>query len=245
MMPVNQLVAIIRRTPPRNAVSLLRELPDDRLNAAIEMMGAADLVRILPAAGPDFRETVVQVLSDERLVSLFRAPAAEQPVDLLWVLPRQRLSTVVDGLPDAIVEDLLARLPGDKPAALLAVMAPPRGRHMQARKYEHDVAGALARANLDVAAMESGIVLVRGLERRIVVAARYGDDGRIAVRDVEAEAYRMRANAALAVCDHQPAGEIVRYCEEARQSGRRLDAVAWADHQDDGLLMRTLVSLFR
>lgn len=248
MMPVNQLVAIIRSMPPRNAVGLLRGLPGDRMCAVIQAIGPDDIVRTLQAAEPDLCGQFIDMLSDEQLTALFRVSPPDVSVEFLWMLPPQRLRTVVDGLPDVTMEQLIARAPELRIAVLLEAMTPRRGHHVMAQKYEHEVASALARANLDVAVpagAPSGIVLVQGLERRIVVAARYGDDGRLAVRDAETQAYRMRAHAALAVSDHQPAEEIVRYCQQSRQAGRRLDAVSWIDHQDDGSLMRHLVSLFR
>lgn len=191
---------------------------------------------------------LIDALSVEQLIKLFRTDSTDQAVGLLLMLSHDRLSAVVDGLPDEDVVVLLTRLPVDQQIALLEVMDPRRAYAALSRRYEHGVADALARANVDVTIPEgtpSGVVLVQGLGWRIVVAARYGDDGRIAVRDAEEGAYRLRANGALSVTDHQPAEDVVRYCRESRHDDRPVDAVTWIDTRYDGSLTRTLVSLFQ
>ena len=42
----------------------------------------------------------------------------------------------------------------------------------------------------------------------------------------------------------RPADDVLRYCREARQQGRPIEAVAWFDDRHDGHLKRALVSLF-
>jgi hypothetical protein len=223
-------------------------MPTDRLCAVIAAMSLADIARLLSVAPPEFRGTLLDALSIEQLIEMLRTVPVDQSVELLLILSRQRLSAVVDSLPDGVVATLLERLPEDPQDALLEVMDPRRRYAVLARKYEHDVTHALARANFHITIPDgapSGIVHVQALDWGIVVAIRYGDDGRIAVRDAETGAYRLRASAALSVTSRQPADDVVRYCRESRAQGRPIDAVAWADTRDDGSLTRTLVSLLR
>jgi hypothetical protein len=246
--PVTQLIAMIRSTPPQGAVGLLKAMPADRLGVVIAAMGSADIARLLPVAPPDFGGTLLDALSVEQLIKLLRTDSTDRAVGLLLMLPYERLSAVVEGLPDDEVVVLLTRLPVDGQTALLAAMDPRRGYAALSRRYEQDVADALARANLDVTVppgAPSGVVLVQGLGWHIVVAAHYGDDGRIALRDAEEGAYRLRANGALSVTDHQPAEDVVRYCRESQREGRLVDAATWIDARYDGSLTRTLVSLFQ
>jgi hypothetical protein len=246
MVPVRQLVAIVRSTPPRGAAGLLVALPADRLRLVISELSPADIARLLPAAPAHFREMVIDLLSAEQLSGLLRTNSTGEAVGLLVTLSHERLSVLVDGLPDQVVALLLESLPAERQVALLEVMDPHRGRAVLSGKYEHEVAGALARANFCVTVPDgapSGILLVQGLGWRIVVAVRYDDDGRTGVRDAEEGAFRLRANGALSVTDRQPASEVVQYCQESRRQGRPVDAVAWIDSRYDGSLKRTLVAL--
>lgn len=125
-----------------------------------------------------------------------------------------------------------------EPASKLAALS---------RRYENDVAAALARANTEVtfpAGAPAGIVVVQGLSWRILVAARYGDDGTSAVKEAEDGAARMRTNGSLAIVNRTPADEAIRHCRQALAEGRAVAVTRWADTRDDGSLKRSLVSLF-
>jgi len=105
----------------------------------------------------------------------------------------------------------------------------------------------VARANLDVrpaVGEASGIVVAQGLGWLFAVAAGFGDDGTITVGEAEAAAYRLGANAALAVTDQRPADAVLAYCREAQAQGRAVAATMWTGRQHDGPLKRTVVSLF-
>jgi MgtE intracellular N domain len=248
MMPVIQLITLIRNTPPRGAAGLLAAMPADRLPVVVAEMRTADIARVLPATRTDLRDTLIAALSADQLTELVRTIAADQAVNLLPVLPSDRLASLVDSLPDPFVSDLLTRMPTTGQSALLAAMPPRRAREVLARTYERNVAAALTRGNANVTVAQDpprGILLVQNLGWRIVVAARYGDDGRVAIRDAEETAYRLRAHGALAVTDHQPGDDVARYCRESQRQGRPIGAVAWTAAQDDNAVKRTLVGLFQ
>jgi Mg/Co/Ni transporter MgtE len=248
MMPVTQLIAMMRRTPPQSAVGLLTAMPADRLPVVIAAMAPPDVARLLPATGPDLRDALIDALSASRLAEVMQAVPTDQAVAVLRALPPDRLRAVVDGLPDESVSVLLATLPKDRQAALVDGMDPHRVYAVLSRTYEHNVAQALRRSNADVTVPDDapgGILLVQTLGRRVAVAARYGDDGRVAVRDAEDAAYWLRASAALSVTNHQPREDVVRYCHESQRAGRPIDAVAWIDTWQDSALNRTLVRLFQ
>lgn len=247
-MPVTQLVALIRNTPPQSAAGLLTAMPADRFPVVVAALSAADLARVLPATRPDTRDMLIAALSTSQLTDLVCVASIEQNAALLPRLPHDRLTDVVDGLTDPVVSDLYGGLPRDGRNALLAVLKPPRVHAVLARSYETDVARALVRDNAEVSVVlepPDGILLVQSLGWRIAVAARYADDGTTAVRHAEKAAYRLRANGALSVTNYQPAAEVVQYCRQSREEGRPVDAVAWTDAEDDGPLKRTLVGLFR
>jgi MgtE intracellular N domain len=248
MMPVAQLVAVIRNTPPQSAAGLLTAMPADRLPVVVAAMRPADIARLLPATRPDFRGPLVAALSADQLIELLRTTSADQAVALLSTLPHDRLSTAVDGLSDQAASVLIASLPADWQTALLGVMDRRRTHTVLSRMYERDVADALERANADVSVPDGapdGILLAHKLGWRIAVAARYGDDGRTAVRDAEDAAYRLRASGALSVTNRPPADDVLRYCRESQRQGRLIDAVAWTDTRHDSPLKRTLVRLFQ
>jgi hypothetical protein len=191
---------------------------------------------------------LIDALSIDQLTDLVRTTATDQAVNLLPALPSDRLTALVDGLPDPFVSDLLTRMPATGQRALLAAMRPRRAYEMLARTYERDVAAALTRGNANVTVAQEpprGTLLVENLGWRIVVAPRYDDDGRVAIRDAEEMAYRLHAHGALAVTDHQPNDDVVRHCRESQRQGRPIDAVAWTAAQDDNVLKRRLVGLFR
>ena len=247
-MPVTQLVALIRSSPPKGAAGLLTAIPADRLPVVVAAMRPADIGRVLPATRADVRGSLVELISAAQLTELLQTAPTDQAVVLLSALPPERLGTVVDDLDDHVVAALLGRLPEHGQHAVFAVMGRRRGYAVRSQMYVNDVADALARANADVGVPDgtpNGILLVHKLGWRIAVAARYGDDGRVAVRDAEEGAYRLRATGALAVTDHQTAEDVVRYCHESQRQGRPIDAVVWADTDHDSPLKRTLVRLFQ
>jgi hypothetical protein len=248
MTPVTQLIALIRNTTPHNAAGLLAAMPADRLPVVVAAMRPADIARVLPATRTDLREMLINALSADQLTELVQLTTTGNAVNLLPALPRDRLTSVLDGLPDPLVSDLLIRMPESGQRALLAAMRPRRAHEMQAGMYERNVADALTRSNANVTVAYEpprGILLVQNLGWRIVVAPRYGDDGRIAIRDAEEVAYRLRAQGALAVTDHQPNDDVVCYCRESQRQGRPIDAVAWTTSQDDSAVKRRLVGLFQ
>ncbi|MDG4765548.1 hypothetical protein O7632_15795 [Solwaraspora sp. WMMD406] len=247
-MPVTQLIAMVRSTPPRQAVGLLAAMPADRLPVVVAAMEPVDLTRLLPAAGDELRARLIALLTTEQLAELTASMPTAGAVRLLTGLPADQVRAVADRLPQATTAALLTALPAEAQADLLAVMRPQHAQAAWAGTYQREVAEALARANAEVSIppdAPSGIVLVQIFGWRITVAARRDDDGRVAVRDAEDAAYKLRANAALAVTDYQPATDVLDYCDEARRQGRPISAVGWVDHRHDGHLKRALVGLVR
>ncbi|WP_326553021.1 magnesium transporter MgtE N-terminal domain-containing protein [Micromonospora sp. NBC_01813] len=246
MMPITQLIAMVRSTQPRQAVGLLAAMPADRIPVVVAELTTADLIRLLPAAGNDLRARLMGLLSTEQLADLVRALPTAEAVSMLSSLPLDQVRAVADRLPQPTLAALLTSLPAEIQTELLSVMRPQQAQAAWAGTYQREVAEALARANADVsipADAPPGIVLVQLFGWQITVAARRDDDGRVAVRDAEDAAYRLRANAALAVTDYQPANDVLDYCDEARRQGRPISAVGWVDNRHDGYLKRALVSL--
>ncbi|MDG4829417.1 hypothetical protein O7627_08880 [Solwaraspora sp. WMMD1047] len=244
---MTQLVAMIKSTPPSSAAGLLTAMPADRLPLVVGALPPADVLRLLPALRPDTRAAVLAVLSIDQLAAMLRILPGDQAVSLLTELPAGRLPAVAGAVPDGLVPALLATLPPERRDGLLAAMDPRQARAALATGYQRDVFEALVRANAEVSVppgTPDGIVLVQNLGWRIVVAARYGDDGSVAVRDAEDAAYRMRASGALSVTNGEPAAEVLRYCRDAQRAGRPLETAVWADARHDGQLKRTLVGLF-
>jgi hypothetical protein len=248
MLPVTQVVAMIRRSPPKSAAGLLMAMPAERLSIVAAAMHPADLVRLVPALKPDARRNLIRVLGPEHLFEVIRSAPLDDATVLVPMVPTERLGPVVAGLSDPALAALLGNLPPEQRQRVEDVTDPRRERPVLALEYRRLVARALARGNVEVSAppeAPEGITLVTGLRWRIAVAARQGDDGRIAVRDAEDGAYKLRTNGALAVTDLPAAADVLRYCREARTDGRPLDSVTWVDTRHDGHLMRTLVSLFQ
>lgn len=246
-MPIVQLIEIVRSVPPRDAVNLLRELPTDRLLAVLAGVGPVEVRRWLVASDRIFRATLVDALTQTQLLEVLRGQADGESTELLTDLPDDRLNAVVETMREERVATLLAALPESRRATLLDTLDPGKRLATLSRKYERDVADALARANLEVSVPTKepdGIVLAAGLGWRIAVAARYADDGTVAVHDAEAAAYRLGANAALAVVSLRPGEAPLAYCREAREHGRSLDAVLWSESKHDGQLKRAVASLF-
>ncbi|WFE27907.1 hypothetical protein O7623_01480 [Solwaraspora sp. WMMD791] len=245
-MPITQLIAMVRSTSPRQAVGLLAAMPADRIPVAVAELTTSDLIRLLPAASDDLRAKLMRLLSTEQLGDYARSLPTAEAVAVLSRLPVEQVRAVADRLPQPTMAALLTALPTDQQTELLSVMRPQQAQAAWAGTYQREVAEALARANAEVsipADAPPGIVLVQLFGWQITVAARRDDDGRIAVRDAEDAAYRLRANAALAVTDYQPASDVLDYCDEARKQGRPISAVGWVDNRHDGYLKRALVSL--
>jgi hypothetical protein len=247
MMPIVQLIEIVRSVPPRHAADLLRELPSDRLTAVMDGIGPAEIARLLTAATGKFHATLVESLTEIRLLDVLRAQSDAESIQLLASLPDDRLGGLVRSIPEARVATLLSTLPEARQAVVLRALDPGRRGAALSRKYEQDVADALTRANLDVGPAPGeapGMVLALGLGWRFAVAAGYSDDGTITVGEAEAAAYRLGANAALAITDQRPSDAVLAYCREAQSLGRPVAAVLWTGRQHDGPLKRTIVSLF-
>lgn len=240
-MPVTQLVAMIRSSPPKGAAGLLMAMPADRLPLVAAQLRTADLARLVPALGASARGDLVAAITDERLPGLVAAHAEA----LVPAVPTARLGAVVATMPDEALAALLDALPADERRRVTSVTDPRRERGVRRLQYQTQLLQALGRANVRVDAtpgVPAGCWLVTGLRWRIAVAAGFDDDGRCAVRDAEDVAYRLRADGALAAIDGPAAADVLAYC---RASGRPVDVVTWADVRHDGHLTRALVALFQ
>ncbi|WP_432992757.1 magnesium transporter MgtE N-terminal domain-containing protein [Dactylosporangium sp. CA-233914] len=244
MMPVTQLVAMIRSSPPKSAAGLLMAMPAERLPVVTAAMRPADLVRIVPALRPEARRGLIRALGPEHLFEVIRGVPLDEAAGLVPMVPTDRLAPVVAGLSDSALAALLGGLPQDQRQRVESVADPRRERRVLGLAYEDSVSRALARGNLQVGRQDDVMVVTKG-RWRIVVAARHDDDGRVAVLAAEDAAYTVRADGVLAVTDQPTAGEVLQYCQGARDAGRPLETATWVDERHDGHLIRTLVSLFR
>jgi hypothetical protein len=243
MMPVTQLVAVVRSTPPKAALGLLLGLPADRLPVVLAEL-RTDVARLLPVAGPTESDRIVSALTDEQLVELIQSMPDDQARTVVSGLPTDRLPHLIDRLPVSA----LSSLPDDQQQALVTSMRPDQARDVMSTTYERGVMDALVRANTEVTIPPEappGILLVHVLDWWVTVAARHGDDGRVAVRDAEDAALRMGTHAALSVTTNEPAQDVLRYCAQARRQGWSITATMWHDERHDTLLKRSLVSLLR
>ncbi|GAB7046907.1 hypothetical protein JCM9534A_20330 [Catenuloplanes indicus JCM 9534] len=248
MMPVNQLIVMIRNSPPANGVTLMKGMPPDRLPVVVKELTPADLARLLPAMAGDYRDRVVGMLSDAQLVGLAGKVPPESAAAALRTLPEDRLVAIVDRLPGPVSSALFGSLPSAVQPDVLSKLDPRQAQAAVAPHYERAVADALARANTEVMIPHSGpggVLLVPLFGRRVAIAARHGDDGRVAVRDAEEAAYHHRAHAALAITDLPAADDVLAYCSQARREGRALDTALWAGDRHDNSLKKALVGLFR
>jgi hypothetical protein len=247
MMPIVQLIAIVRSVPPQHAANLLRELPEDRLLAIVAGIGPSGVARLLTGANAEVSATLIGTLSESQLFDVLRTQSESESTRLLTWLPEPRLRAIVATMRDEKIVALLGALPESRQATVLEAMDPERRHAILSRKYEHEVADALLRANVEVSVPDQeppGIMVAQGLGRRIVVAAGYDDDGTSSVPAAEACAYRLGANAALSVTSLRPSDAVAGYCRDAQAQGRPLDAVTWTGERHDGQLKRMLVSLF-
>ncbi|GIE29881.1 hypothetical protein Ait01nite_029260 [Actinoplanes italicus] len=247
MMPITQLAAMIRQTPPQSAVSMLNGLPEDRFVAVAEALRPADLARLMTAGKPGSRGTVLKMFADKDVVRAATAVPAGQAASMLAELPADRLRHVFRELPEGVRSALLTSLPGDQRDGLLGDMDQGHAMDVRARLYIRAVTDALRRANAEVTVPENappGIMYVTAYHRAVAIAAHLGDDGRLGVQEAENAAYWLRTHAALSVSDRPIDPEVRRYCAGAREQGRPITAVTWADERDDGPLKRVLASLF-
>ncbi len=248
MMPVTQLIVMIRSSPPANGVTLMKGMPPDRLPVVVKELTPADLARLLPVMQPDYRQRVVGLLTEAQLIGVAAKLPTDAAVTVLRALPADQLVTLADRLPGPVATALYDALPARVQPEVLSRMDPRQAQAAVAPHYERAVAEALARANAEVLIPHSGpsgILLVPLFGGRVAVAPRHGDDGRVAVRDAEEAAYHHRANAALAITDVPVAEEVRAYCTQARREGRTLDTAFWSSERHDGTLKKALVGLFR
>ncbi len=246
MMPIAQLIEIVRHVPPRQAADLLRELPPDRLTAILAGLKPNEIARLVGVASGQFRDTVIEKLDDPRLLDVLDCQAEAAAAEVLVALPDERLCAIAVTLPDHALATLLPALADARLAMVLDAFDPVRRTAILSRRYSLDVADALVRANmrLDPAIRESPeIMLAHGLGWRVVVAAGFHDDGSTAVNRAEDAAYRIGAHSALAVTEIRPSDAVLTYCALAREAGRSVAAVHLTGHGHDGPLKRTLVSL--
>jgi len=246
MLPVTQLIAIVRSSRPRDAAALLAAMPAHRLPLVLAEMRPTEVARLIGAEPAHLRGTLAAALGTDQMTELLRVVPAAEAAGVLSTLPDDRLASVVEHLPDHIVSVLLVWLPPDPQSTVLAVMNRDRRHAVRSQMYENAVADALVRANAAVDAPDSsarGILVARSLGRRIAVAARCGDEGHVAVRDAVEAAHRLGIRGALAVIDRRPADDIVRYCRDARTHDQPIDVVVWVEADDDNSLKRGLVRL--
>ncbi|WP_432840811.1 magnesium transporter MgtE N-terminal domain-containing protein [Dactylosporangium sp. CA-092794] len=244
MMPVTQLIAMIRSSSPKSGAGLLMAMPADRLPIVTAAMRPADLIRLIPAIRPEARRSLIQALGPEHLFEVMRGIPLDAAAGLVPLIPTERLGPVVAGLSDSALAALLGGLTPDQRQRIESVADPRREQRVLAFAYGDAVSRALLRGNVKVTQQDDSMIVIKS-RWRIAVAARRGDDGRVAVRDAEDTAYKLRTDGALAVTDVPAAGDVLQYCKEARADGRALETVTWVDDRHDGHLIRTLVSLFQ
>ncbi|MEV0902028.1 hypothetical protein [Actinoplanes sp. NPDC049802] len=247
MMPITQLAVMIRQSPPQSAISMLNGLPQERLAAVTAAMTAGELARLMLAGKPGDRARVLETFTDQDVIRAAAGITPDQAATVVAELPDTRLRRVFGELAEPVRSAVLSRLPGERRDELLSTLGGNRAHDARFELYVRAVTGALQRTNADVAVPDGapvGILCVRAYQRLIAVAAHLGADGRAGVAAVEDAAYRLRAGGALLVTDEPVDAEVRRYCAEARDRGRPLHTVAWADQRDDGQLKRTLAALF-
>ena len=251
MMPVTQLVAMMRSSPPQHAAGLLMAMPVDRLHAVLGALKPVDLARLVVGAKPNHRADILALLSHDQIIGVLRTVKPNQAAVLLSGVSRDLALAVIANLPTAAAAVLLNAMDVERRKVLLAGMDPVISGELLVTMYEHGVAHALGRTNATISYPPDGprgTLLVRAFDRLIVVIIRYGDYGVFPVRGVqEAEhaATWARASAALAVTRLPLSDEANDYLDAARAAGRPLDAITWLDERHDGLLQRSLVGLVR
>jgi hypothetical protein len=247
MMPITQLAAMIRRTPPQSALSMLSGLPQDRFVAVSDALSPEDLARVMLAGEPGSRAGVLQMFADKDVVRASTAPPAGQAAAMLAELPPDRLRHLFRELPEPVRSALLTTLPDGRRDDLLGELDDGHAQDVRAQLYVQAVTDALRRANAEVIVPENaplGIMYVTAYQRVVAIAAQLDDDGRAGVSAAENAAYWLRTHGALAITGQPVALAVRRYCTEAHEQGRPLSAVTWASERDDGPLKRVLASLF-
>src|SRR4051812_13003171 len=91
MLPVTQVVAMIRSSPPKSAAGLLMAMPAERLSIVVAAMRPADLIRLVPALQPAARRSLLQVLGPEHLFEVIRSAPLDQATALVPMVPAERL----------------------------------------------------------------------------------------------------------------------------------------------------------
>ena len=247
MAPITQLAAMIRHSPPPAAISMLAGLPAERLGALVAAMSPAELARLMLGGKPEGRARLLEMFGDREIVRATAAITAEQSAAVLAGLPTARLRGLMGELPDPVKSALLTVLNDKQRDELLGGLEVGQAQGLRTSLYEQAVVGAMRRTNAEVTVppgAPAGIMCLRAFGRLVAIAVRQGDDGRTGVPAAEDAAYRLRAHGALFVTDHPIDPQVRRYCGEAREQGRPLSAVTWADERDDGNFKRTLATLF-
>ncbi|MFD1369256.1 magnesium and cobalt transport protein CorA [Actinoplanes sichuanensis] len=247
MMPITQLAAMIRRTPPQSALSMLNGLPADRFVAVSEALTGAELAKLMLSPKPGGRERVLQMFGDKDLVRACSAVGTGQAVGLVGELPPDRVRRVFRELAEPVQAALLDTLSGERRDELLGELDVGRAGEARSQMYVRGVTEALRRFNADVTVPDrapAGIMYVSAYHKVVAVSALLEDDGRAGVTAVEDAAYWLRAHAALSISGLPIDPAVRRYCADAREQGRPIGAVTWIDERDDGPLKRALAALF-
>jgi hypothetical protein len=247
MMPITSLAVMIRQTPPQSAISMLNGLPADRFGAVSEALGGADLARLMLAGKPGSRGRVLQMFADKDVIRASAAVPVDQAAALLAELPQARLRHLFRELAEPVRAVLLTTLPGGRRDELIGELDAGHADDVRTQMYVRAVTEALRRFNAEVTVpggAPAGILCVAAYQKVVAIAVHLGDDGRMSVPAAENAAYRLRTHGALSVTDQPIDPAVRRYCADAREKGRPLSAVTWADERDDGPLKRVLASLF-
>jgi hypothetical protein len=252
MMPITQLVAMLRTTPPQHAAGVLLAMPMDRINAVLGAMKPVDVARLLIGTKPPQRNTVLGLLSIEQIIGVLRTLPVEHAATLLAGLPKDHIVAVIDGLPPKAVPVLLEAMPPEFRAALLGEMDPYQADGTLTTMYQRGVAQALGRTNVHITypnGDQDPTLLVQTFERLIVVSICYHDEnGALSQREIrsaEDTATWLRAHGVLVVTNAPLTQEAIGYRSDARAMDRLVDVVTWIDNRHDGMLQRALVSLVR
>jgi hypothetical protein len=248
-MPTDQIVTMLKASPPRRAVGVLLAMPKDRIDRLLAAMDGKLVSRLLIAAGPERVGALLHHLGETRLATELALLPMAEAAGLLAALPPAVAGAQLERVTPENLALLLEAMPAAQRRRLTEELEPPRRIELRRVGYERAVIESLRRtaATLRWVPNDHATNLFAGVFHRLFgISLCYVDGGALQSRAVAAAQEIFAAeqvHGLLLVSNAPPSVEASDQILDARYARTPALVVTWDHDDNDGVLGRALVRL--
>jgi hypothetical protein len=247
-MPTKHVVAMLLASKPAQATTALLAMTPNRIRTLLGELPAANLGRMVHAAGARDKATLVATLSPSQLRDALSDLSAMHLVQILTDLPPELGWAVLRDVPARAAAGLIVELPAERQRRLEDLLPPDKSAELTSALYERRVTEAIVRSVERTTRLDdrTGDLRAELFGRVVQIAVRYVAGVTLTGPDVAAAASnaKWREIAGLLVLTNAESAETARtQVSEFCRAGTPIEVVTWLDTRDDGAFKRSLVRL--